>query len=214
MGRERVGAPVGDWSGVPPPRTHGQTPDDSQPGPSRRRAGVSARWPRRGGPARGRSVVVARARAGGHGAPASASVRGPATAVSRATRPLARGVTSRSARRRLSWRTLDPWSGRGHYCWAGGVSYPRVMWGACSQRSAGSPPTPARRARQRADAAMARGREDTWPVITRGRRPDSPARLPRRHPGFLHGPVSCAPMRPSARRLACGTGRRVISGRR
>jgi transposase len=36
-----------------------------------------------------------------------------------------------------------------------------------------SPPKPARRARQRDEVAMARGRQQTWPALKKGRRPSS-----------------------------------------
>jgi transposase len=38
-----------------------------------------------------------------------------------------------------------------------------------------SPQKPARRARQRGEAAIARWREETWPAIKRGRKPSSRA---------------------------------------
>lgn len=54
-----------------------------------------------------------------------------------------------------------------------GIAYHPVHVGRLCQAIGWSPQKPARRARQRDEAAMARGRNDTWPAITRGRRPSS-----------------------------------------
>jgi transposase len=54
-----------------------------------------------------------------------------------------------------------------------GSSYHPVHVGRLCQAIGWSPQKPARRARQRDEAAIARGREDTWPALKRGRRPSS-----------------------------------------
>jgi transposase len=54
-----------------------------------------------------------------------------------------------------------------------GVAYHPVHVGRLCQAIGWSPQKPARRARQRDEAAIARWRDDTWPAIKRGRRPSS-----------------------------------------
>jgi transposase len=54
-----------------------------------------------------------------------------------------------------------------------GVSYHPRHVGRLLDAIRWSPPTPARRARQRDETALARWREHTWPAIKRGRRPTS-----------------------------------------
>ena len=54
-----------------------------------------------------------------------------------------------------------------------GVSYHPRHVGRLLKAIGWSPQQPARRARQRDEAAMARWREDTWPALERGRRPNS-----------------------------------------
>jgi transposase len=54
-----------------------------------------------------------------------------------------------------------------------GISYHPVHVGRLLQALGWSPQKPARRARQRDEAAITRWREDTWPAIKRGRRPSS-----------------------------------------
>ena len=56
-----------------------------------------------------------------------------------------------------------------------GVSYHSRHVGRLLDALHWSPQKPARRARQRDEAAIARWREDTWPAIKRGRRPSSSA---------------------------------------
>ena len=77
-----------------------------------------------------------------------------------------------------------------------------------------SPQKPVRRARQRHEAAMAPWRDDTWPAITKGRKSSRKRSSSSTSPGFTRGPVSGAPMLPSARRRCCGHGLPVISCRR
>jgi transposase len=54
-----------------------------------------------------------------------------------------------------------------------GVAYHPRHVGRLCKAMRWSPQKPARRARQRDDAAIARWREDTWPAIKRGRKPKS-----------------------------------------
>jgi transposase len=54
-----------------------------------------------------------------------------------------------------------------------GISYHPVHVGRLCQAIGWSPQKPARRARQRDEAAITRWRDDTWPAIKRGRRPSS-----------------------------------------
>ena len=54
-----------------------------------------------------------------------------------------------------------------------GISYHPVHVGRLCQAIGWSPQKPARRARQRDEAAIARWREDTWPALQRGHRPSS-----------------------------------------
>src|ERR671915_379117 len=53
---------------------------------------------------------------------------------------------------------------------------------------------PARRARQRDEAAIARWREETWPAINRGRRPKGNASFSSMNRGSIRGPVASAHM--------------------
>jgi transposase len=54
-----------------------------------------------------------------------------------------------------------------------GISYHPVHVGRLCQAIDWSPQKPARRARQRDEAAIARWRDNTWPALKRGRRPSS-----------------------------------------
>ena len=54
-----------------------------------------------------------------------------------------------------------------------GISYHPVHVGRLCQAIGWSPQKPARRAKQRNEAAIAQWRDDTWPAIKRGRRPSS-----------------------------------------
>ncbi len=54
-----------------------------------------------------------------------------------------------------------------------GISYHPVHVGRLCQAIGWSPQKPARRARQRDEAAIARWRGDTWPALKRGHRPSS-----------------------------------------
>jgi Winged helix-turn helix len=54
---------------------------------------------------------------------------------------------------------------------------------------------PARRARQRDDAALAHWRDETWPTIKRGRKPSSKGASSETNRVFIPCLVSCAPMR-------------------
>ena len=54
-----------------------------------------------------------------------------------------------------------------------GISYHPVHVGRLCRAIGWTPQKPARRARQRDEAAIARWREDTWPALKRGRRPSS-----------------------------------------
>jgi transposase len=54
-----------------------------------------------------------------------------------------------------------------------GVSYHPRHVGRLLKAIGWSPQKPARRARQRDEAAIARWREETWPALKRGRRPNS-----------------------------------------
>jgi transposase len=56
-----------------------------------------------------------------------------------------------------------------------GVSYHPVHVGRLLKALRWSPQKPARRARQRNEAAIARWRQETWPAINRGRTPSSKA---------------------------------------
>jgi transposase len=56
-----------------------------------------------------------------------------------------------------------------------GISYHPVHVGRVLKALRWSPQKPARRARQRDEAAIARWREHTWPAIKRGRKPSSRA---------------------------------------
>jgi transposase len=56
-----------------------------------------------------------------------------------------------------------------------GLSSPPVHVGRLLKARRWSPQKPARRARQRDEAAMAHWREPTWPALQRGRRPSSNA---------------------------------------
>jgi transposase len=54
-----------------------------------------------------------------------------------------------------------------------GISYHLTQIGRVCNAIRWSPQKPARRARQRDEAAIVRWREETWPVIKRGRKPSS-----------------------------------------
>jgi transposase len=75
-----------------------------------------------------------------------------------------------------------------------GISSPPVQVGRLCQAIGWSPQTPARRARQRDDAAMAHGREDPWPALNRGRKPSSNLAALETNPGSIPCPVWSAPL--------------------
>jgi transposase len=54
-----------------------------------------------------------------------------------------------------------------------GVAYHHTHVGRLLKAIRWSPQKPARRARQRDEAAIARWRDDTWPAIKRGRKPST-----------------------------------------
>jgi transposase len=54
---------------------------------------------------------------------------------------------------------------------------------------------PARRARQRDEAAMAHGRDQTWPALNKGRKPTGKPSSSSTNPDALPGPASSAPLR-------------------
>ena len=81
-----------------------------------------------------------------------------------------------------------------------GVSYHPVHVGRLLKRRRGSPQKPARRARQRDEAAIARWRQETWPAIKRGRTPSSKASFSSTNRDSILCLVSSARMRRWARR--------------
>jgi transposase len=87
-----------------------------------------------------------------------------------------------------------------------GVSYhPRHVGRRC-QAIHWRPHKPARRARQRDEAAISRGREDTWPALTRGRKSRAKASSSSTNRGSIPCPVSSARLRPSAPPPSCTSG--------
>jgi transposase len=75
-----------------------------------------------------------------------------------------------------------------------GISYHPVHVGRRFKAIGWSPQKPARRARQRDEAAIARWREDTWPALKRGPRRSSKRSSSSTSPGSILCPVSSAPM--------------------
>ena len=75
-----------------------------------------------------------------------------------------------------------------------GVSYHPVHVGRLLKALRWSPQKPARRARQRDEAAIARWREETWPALKRGRKPRGRRSSSSMNPGSIPCPVSSAPM--------------------
>jgi transposase len=76
-----------------------------------------------------------------------------------------------------------------------GVSDHPVPVGRLLKERRWSPQQPARRARQRDEAALARWRQETWPASKGGRAPRSQAAFSETHRGAIPCPVSSAPMR-------------------
>jgi transposase len=75
-----------------------------------------------------------------------------------------------------------------------GVSYHPVHVGRLLKTLRWSPQKPARRARQRNEAAIARWREETWPALKRGHKPRGKRSSSSMNPGSIPCPVSSAPM--------------------
>src|SRR5687767_5750148 len=94
-----------------------------------------------------------------------------------------------------------------------GISYHPRHVGRLCKALRWSPQKPARRARQRDDAAIARWREETWPAIKRGRKPGSRRSSSSTNRAFIPCPVSSAPTRRWARPPSCGTGAPVSISR-
>jgi transposase len=74
-----------------------------------------------------------------------------------------------------------------------GISYHPVHVGRLLKAMRWSPQKPARRARQRDEAAIARWREETWPAIKGGLRPSSKPSSLSMSPASIPYPVSSAP---------------------
>jgi transposase len=75
-----------------------------------------------------------------------------------------------------------------------GVSSHPVHVGRLLKARRWSPQQPARRARQRDEAAITRWRAETWPALNRGHKPKGKRSSSSMNPGSLPGPVSSAPM--------------------
>jgi transposase len=75
-----------------------------------------------------------------------------------------------------------------------GVSSHPVHVGRLLKTLRWSPQKPARRARQRDEAAIARWREETWPALNRGHKPRGRRFSSSMNPGSIPCPVSSAPM--------------------
>jgi transposase len=69
-----------------------------------------------------------------------------------------------------------------------------------------SPQQPTRRARQRDEAAIARWRQETWPALKRGHKPNSHASASSMKRGSPPGPGWSAPLPPWGTRRSCGSG--------
>jgi transposase len=77
-----------------------------------------------------------------------------------------------------------------------GVVYHPTHVGRLLKALRWSPQKPMRRARQRDEAAIARWRDDTWPAITKGRRPSNKVSSSSMSRAFIPSRASCAPMPP------------------
>jgi transposase len=75
-----------------------------------------------------------------------------------------------------------------------GVAYHPRHVGRLCQAIRWSPQKPARRARQRDEAAITRWREDTWPALKRGPKPKGRRSSSSMNPGSIPCPVSSARM--------------------
>ena len=91
----------------------------------------------------------------------------------------------------------------------GGSYHPRHVGRLC-QAIRGSPQKPARRARQRDEAAIALWRNDTWPASKKGRRNSHRPSASEMQLACIRCPVSVALLPRLARPLACGNGGPVI----
>jgi hypothetical protein len=147
------------------------------------------------------------------GMAASPRPRSATSLVHRAAGTSARAVTPWSHRRWLSRGAVDPQPyGRG--------DSPR-MWCLLASHAGRPPvpsaalesPKPARRARQRGEAAMAQWRDDTCIALNKGRQRNSHPASASLHQASLPCPVAGVPMRRSARRPSCTRGGRVITSR-
>jgi transposase len=76
-----------------------------------------------------------------------------------------------------------------------GVSYHPVHVGRLLKALRWSPQKPARRARQRDEAAITRWREETWPALKRGPKPRGKPSSSSMNPGSILCPASSAPRR-------------------
>jgi transposase len=76
-----------------------------------------------------------------------------------------------------------------------------------------SPPKPARRARQGDEGAMARGRQQTWPALKKGRRPSRRPAASSTDRAFIPCPVSSAPLPRRASPRSCASGGPVTISR-
>lgn len=95
-----------------------------------------------------------------------------------------------------------------------GVSYHLTHIGRLCKALRWSLQKPARRAWQRDEAAIARGHDESWPTIKKGRRTSNNASSSSMSRAFIPCRVSCAPMPPSGTRRSCRNGGPATTCRR
>src|SRR5918999_4430995 len=86
-----------------------------------------------------------------------------------------------------------------------GISYHLTHIGRVCKAICWSPQKPARRARQRDEAAIVQWQQETWPTLKKGQRNSNKASSSSMSRGFIPCRASCAPMRPWARRPFYGS---------
>jgi hypothetical protein len=130
----------------------------------------------------------------------------PTSVVRRTARSPARSLAPGPGSLRLSRGTLDPqpYGGRdspGIWC-----DLPSRPYQPCMPNPAMESPKARPRARQRDETAMARWRNETWPAIKKGRRPNSKRSSSEMNQPFTPCPASSVPMRRSVRPPCGGNG--------
>ncbi|SRR6266542_4163092 len=163
-------------------------------------------------PRGGQPVDETRPRGRSGGAPPPTAIRCPMSAERRAAGPPPRSLTLGAEAYGFRGQVWPHGRIAAVIRLACGVTYHPSPVGRLLKTLRWSRQKPARRARQRDEARLARWRQETWPAINRGRKPTGKASSSSMSPDSLPCPVWSAPMpRWATRRVSRSGGLAIIS---